>query len=51
MMISWVALLISPEFEGIKTNADRQTLPGSPLLISPEFEGIKTQPALFHAAC
>ena len=35
-------LLISPEFEGIKT--ERRVLVGlvDPLLISPEFEGIKT---------
>ena len=38
-------LLISPEFEGIKTYLLGLTQqPSAPLLISPEFEGIKTLP-------
>ena len=37
------ALLISPEFEGIKTRQSDRTIQAIPLLISPEFEGIKTQ--------
>ena len=35
-------LLISPEFEGIKTPASAPLVPATSLLISPEFEGIKT---------
>ena len=35
-------LLISPEFEGIKTRVVRTAVRRGPLLISPEFEGIKT---------
>ena len=38
------ALLISPEFEGIKTRAAFAHPFRVSLLISPEFEGIKTQP-------
>ena len=40
------ALLISPEFEGIKTRLPTpvQAVRARALLISPEFEGIKTFP-------
>ena len=44
---AWVALalLISPEFEGIKTPRKRACMRAkNSLLISPEFEGIKTSP-------
>ena len=44
------ALLISPEFEGIKTSNGGQGVFNNALLISPEFEGIKTSTsALFFA--
>ena len=36
-------LLISPEFEGIKTPATHIQAIATALLISPEFEGIKTK--------
>ncbi len=38
------ALLISPEFEGIKTFVPSIFSVTIALLISPEFEGIKTSP-------
>ena len=40
-------LLISPEFEGIKTYASDSAISTISLLISPEFEGIKTALAVF----
>ena len=36
------SLLISPEFEGIKTKRKARCVLAMSLLISPEFEGIKT---------
>ena len=37
------SLLISPEFEGIKTQGHEHYAVAAALLISPEFEGIKTK--------
>ena len=37
-----IGLLISPEFEGIKTPGPELQAEQQRLLISPEFEGIKT---------
>ena len=41
-----VPLLISPEFEGIKTDEFIRCRRLRALLISPEFEGIKTLPSV-----